>query len=141
MSAAAALPTILLVDDDAATRYSLRRLLTRLPVRGQLLEAEDGQQALALVQAHCQTGAPPQSLLVLLDLNMPVMDGLEFLEHQVRLSSVCRQVTAVIVVSASPDATECARARALAVDLRRKPLDGAQLTELLRQHLPAALPG
>jgi CheY-like chemotaxis protein len=93
-----ALPTILLVDDDEITRYLVRRCLAKLPLRGQVLEleADNGKQALALVQAHCQDCQDPSSLLVLLDLNMPVMDGLEFLEHHVRLPDVCRQVTAVV---------------------------------------------
>lgn len=134
------LPTILLVDDDESTRRILQRWLTHLGVRGQVLEAADGEQALALVQAHCQTDAPPQSLLVLLDLNMPVMDGLEFLEHQVQLPQVCRQVTAVIVVSATPSVSEQTRARELAVDMKPKPMDIQGLAALLRQYLPAALP-
>ena len=135
-------PTILLVDDDEPTRRILQRWLAHLGVRGHVLEAEDGQQALAFVEALCQTSASPPSLLVLLDLNMPVMDGLEFLEHQVQLPSVCRQGTTVVVLSGgTSNATEQARARALAVDVKFKPLDIDGLAALVRQYLPAALPG
>ncbi|KUG06900.1 response regulator [Solirubrum puertoriconensis] len=133
------LPTILLVDDDAPTRYLMQRALRRLQVRAQVLEAEDGAQALAAVQAHCRASDQPSSLLVLLDLNMPVMDGLEFLEHQVHLPQICRQVTAVIVVTGTPDPKEQARARALAVDLVPKPLGPDGVAELLRRYLPVAL--
>jgi CheY-like chemotaxis protein len=73
--------TILLVDDDEPARLTLRRWLMHLQVRGLVLEAADGQQALARVEDHCRATTPPLPLLVLLDLKMPVMDGLEFLEY------------------------------------------------------------
>jgi CheY-like chemotaxis protein len=132
--------TILLVDDDEPTRLILRRWLVRLGVSGHVLEAEDGEQALELVKAYCQNNAKPRSLLVLLDLNMPVMDGLEFLEHQIRLPTHHQQVMAVIVVSATPNQAELARAQTMAVGVRAKPLDITQLGTLVREYLPTALP-
>jgi CheY-like chemotaxis protein len=77
---------------------------------------------------------------VLLDLNMPVMDGLEFLEHQLELPTHCQQVMAVIVVSATPDRAELQRAQTMAVDVRGKPLDITQLGGLVREYLPTAFP-
>lgn len=132
-------PTILLVDDDEPTRRILRRWLAHLDLHAQVVEAEDGAQALAAVKAHCALRHEPRSLLVLLDLNMPVMDGLEFLEQQVQLPAACRQLMAVIVISATPDRAEQEKARDLAVDLRPKPLDIEQVRELVRSYLPDAL--
>lgn len=135
-------PTILLVDDDEPTRRILQRWLAHLGVRAHVREAQDGQQALALVEAHCQSSDSPPSLLVLLDVSMPVMDGLEFLEHQRQLPLVCRQLTTIVVLSgAVRNAAEHARVRALAADVKFKPLDLGGLTALVRQYLPAALPG
>ena len=131
--------TILLVDDDEPTRHILRRWLTHLQVRGQILEAADGQQALELVEAHCRATSPSLPLLVLLDLSMPVMDGLEFLEHRVQLPPACQQAITVIVLSASHEVAARERARALAVEVKTKPLDIAELVMLLQQYLPTAL--
>jgi CheY-like chemotaxis protein len=132
--------TILVVDDDEATRLTLRRWLSHLQVRGQVLEAVDGQQALALIDEHCQATTPPLPLLVLLDLRMPVMDGLEFLEHQRQLPLAYQQAMTVIVVSAAHETTERERARALAVEVKTKPLDIKELLALLQRYLPDALP-
>lgn len=134
-----AAPTILLVDDDATARYLIRRCLTKLSVQGQVLEAENGRQALSFVEAHCQATNEPHSLLILLDLNMPVMDGLEFLEHHLRLPNICQQVASVIVVSATPSETERGRARQLALEVKLKPLTMQQVAELVQNYLPAAL--
>jgi two-component system chemotaxis response regulator CheY len=61
----------LIVDDSAVIRKVARRILEGLAFR--VSEAEDGEQAL---QA-CRSGMPDA---VLLDWNMPVMDGYEFLK-------------------------------------------------------------
>ena len=62
----------LVVDDSRTVRRAARRMLE---ARGfAVREAEDGQQALEA----CRTALPR---LVLLDWNMPVMDGITFLRH------------------------------------------------------------
>lgn len=60
----------LIVDDSRLTRKLVRRILTRLEF--EVSEAEDGNVALA----HCENQIPD---LILLDWNMPEMDGMEFL--------------------------------------------------------------
>ena len=66
----------LIVDDSAVIRKVARRILEQLSFR--ISEAEDGEQALAL----CRADMPDA---VLLDWNMPVMDGYEFLRELRRL--------------------------------------------------------
>ena len=62
----------LIVDDSAVIRKVARRILENLSFR--ISEAEDGEQALAV----CKREMPDA---VLLDWNMPVMDGYEFLKQ------------------------------------------------------------
>jgi two-component system chemotaxis response regulator CheY len=62
----------LIVDDSAVIRKVARRILESLQL--QVSEAEDGKLALAACQSQMPDG-------VLLDWNMPVMDGYEFLKH------------------------------------------------------------
>lgn len=66
---------VLVVDDEAPARRRLVRMLGRLDGVEVVGEAADGEQALALVR----TLGPD---LLLLDIDMPEMDGLELAEHE-----------------------------------------------------------
>ena len=68
--------TCLVVDDSSVIRKVARRILEGLDF--QVIEAEDGVDALVV----CKKAMPEA---VLLDWNMPVMDGYEFLGHLRRL--------------------------------------------------------
>jgi two-component system, chemotaxis family, chemotaxis protein CheY len=68
--------TCLVVDDSSVVRKIARRILEEMDF--QITEAEDGEQALEA----CRSAMPTA---VLLDWNMPVVDGYEFLGHLRRL--------------------------------------------------------
>lgn len=63
--------TVLLVDDSRAVRMATRRMLAETDFT--FLEAENGADALHQLRAH------PETDVVLLDWNMPIMDGITFL--------------------------------------------------------------
>jgi CheY-like chemotaxis protein len=67
-------PTILLVDDDIDDHEFFGIAISRINDRIKLLKAENGQQALTLLQ-----GAEELPDFVFLDLNMPAVDGKQFL--------------------------------------------------------------
>src|SRR3954451_21442071 len=66
--------TILVVEDSAEARALMRSLLVRQGY--DVAMANDGLEALGYLEAHVRPA------LILLDLRMPVMDGLQFLERQ-----------------------------------------------------------
>jgi two-component system chemotaxis response regulator CheY len=89
------LPAVLIVDDSATTRAMIKRVIgmTQLPV-GEIFEAANGKASLDLLECH-------NIKLVLADLNMPVMDGLEMISRM-RKSEKLRSIP-VLVISAQPD--------------------------------------
>ncbi len=84
--------TILLTDDDDDDRYFLRQAIERIIDDSAILEAKNGEEALALLAKHFIQ-------LVILDMNMPGLNGLEtlaFIRSQNQLFS-----TPVIMLSTS----------------------------------------
>ncbi|RKS53893.1 response regulator receiver domain-containing protein [Gillisia mitskevichiae] len=67
---------ILLVEDDSIEIMKLRRTLTTLKLPHKIIEAENGQEA---IEALKNNDFSPN--LILLDLNMPRMNGIEFLKY------------------------------------------------------------
>lgn len=76
--------SIMIIDDDEVDRYTLKRLLKSGGVNVPLEEAIDGEEALQFFKdaetnrAKLGEGFPP--VVVFLDINMPRMNGFEFLD-------------------------------------------------------------
>lgn len=108
---------VLLIDDDDAVRTTFRRVLERAGV--QVLEAARGSDGLTLCREH-------DAGLVLLDLRMPEMDGLEVLT---RLEAE-QPNTPVIMISGQGTMTDAIEAmRRGAWDFVAKPLESNELLE------------
>jgi CheY-like chemotaxis protein len=129
------LTSVLLVDDDSTANFLHQLLLTRtLGVTEQVLVAENGQQALA----QLGPGASPTPQLILLDLNMPVMNGWEFLTAYQQLPPVTPRPILVLLSSSDQDLLQ-ARTQELPVDaILSKPLTREKVLALLQRHFSAA---
>lgn len=86
---------ILLVDDDEVDVMTVRRALTKARLTNPIHAASDGEEALALLRG----GAVGPRRIVLLDLNMPRMTGIEFL--QALRADPALHATAVVVLTTS----------------------------------------
>ena len=73
----ARLPLLLLVEDDDLDALIVKRSLCELHIPCEIVHAKDGEEALEYLIA-CSCDLPRA---ILLDLNMPRMDGFEFLGH------------------------------------------------------------
>jgi CheY-like chemotaxis protein len=116
---------VLVVDDHT----DLRKLTASvLACNGyDVIEALDGRDAIASLCKH----APD---LVILDLNMPVMNGWQFLAEQQRLPDGHLATIPVLLVTGADDARDHA-VTLKAVGLVKKPFDPEQLLEAVQQAL------
>ncbi len=92
---------ILVVDDDDVDVMNVERAFKKNNIRNPLYIARDGVQALAMLRDEGPARIPSERRLVLLDLNMPRMSGLEFL-HELRSDPSLRHLT-VVVLTTSDD--------------------------------------
>lgn len=88
--------TVLVVDDSDADQFLAKRVLLKFDPTVEVLRAHDGREALALLDTLAK---PPD--VVLLDINMPGMNGFEFLEAYARRDSPASTVM-MLTSSASP---------------------------------------
>jgi CheY-like chemotaxis protein/nitrogen-specific signal transduction histidine kinase len=120
---------VLLVDDEEVTQYLVRHLLPRSAY--QLSIAGDGRAGLQYVNER-------QPDLILLDLNMPGMDGYEFLAR-LRAMPDGSGIPVVVLSAAAPPPGDPRLASAAAI-LSKSALSPAMLTEAVRNALRPAEP-
>ena len=77
----AAAVTLLLVDDDDVAAESVERSLRKANLAFRVVWAEDGAVALDILRGRDPARQVPRPRVVLLDLNMPRVDGFEFLRE------------------------------------------------------------
>ena len=132
----ALLTSVLLVDDDSTTNFLNKALLTRMGVTQQVLTAENGEQALRTLGQTClgpDSAACPQ--LLLLDMNMPVLNGLGFLEAYAQLPLAQQRATVIVMLTTSLHPLDQARAEQLPIaGFLNKPLTKEKVTAILAQH-------
>lgn len=100
--------SILLIDDDDVAIESAQRNLKKNGVHFPIHTACNGQEGLMALRGKSPYGAMPRELVVLLDLNMPVKNGFEFLD-EVRNDPKLRS-TVVFVLTTSDADTDRTRA-------------------------------
>jgi CheY-like chemotaxis protein len=71
--------SVLLVDDDDVDVMAVKRAFRKAKIANPLLVARDGLEALSMLRGEEGQQPVPRPYIIILDLNMPRMDGFEFL--------------------------------------------------------------
>jgi CheY-like chemotaxis protein len=119
---------VLLAEDTRDTRVLLRHLLSRAGLDVEV--AENGREALQSALAADAAGEPYH--VVLMDMQMPVMDGYEA-TRGLRASGYARPILALTAHAMAGEREKCLAAGC--DDYATKPIDRARLLELVRAHL------
>jgi len=122
---------VLLVDDDQIFNFLSTKILERMGVADNIHVALNGEEALTLLNNYYQ-GSVSVPDVILLDLNMPIMDGFGFLQAFKRLSLPKMDRIKIVIVSSSQDPRDVARANELGVAYYlSKPLTEEKLRSVL----------
>lgn len=125
--------TLCVIDDDEIYTYTIKRIIKAADITEKTQFFENGQDALDFFITHQhQTELLPD--LILLDLNMPVLDGWQFLAEFIRLKPSLKKKITVYIVSSSVDEDDYLRAKAIeqVSDFVVKPISVQQLQELVK---------
>jgi CheY-like chemotaxis protein len=93
--------TLLAVDDDKVDLMALKRSFRELKIANPIVEAHDGIEALACLRGENGFEKVPSPCLVLLDLNMPRMGGIEFLD-ELRRDPLLRRTLVFVIRRGGP---------------------------------------
>ncbi|KAA1159415.1 response regulator [Pseudoalteromonas fuliginea] len=103
-------PPILIIDDNEVDRYILKRLIKEANLELTIFEKKDGQEALEFLENYEANrkehpdGFPP--ILIFLDINMPRVNGIQFLDEFAKLRKVIEISSCVVMMFSSSEREE-----------------------------------
>lgn len=126
---------ILIIDDDQVTNFLFSRMVQSVGISEKAEAVTSGQQGLVLLEEKIATGEPlPQ--VIFLDINMPLMNGWEFLEKYNEMPSSIRSQINLYMLSSSiyPEDINKAKSHEDVVDYITKPLTREVLLKIHQEH-------
>ena len=93
---------ILLVEDDEVDVMNVKRAFKKNNITSPLYVAPNGLEALLILRGEGGIQIPKERRLILLDLNMPKMNGIEFL-RELRADSEIKHIPVVVLTTSNED--------------------------------------
>lgn len=130
---------VLLIDDDEPTSFLNEFIIKKLGITERVFSVMNGQKAIEfLTELKSNGDCLPD--LIFLDINMPRMNGWEFLTEYEKLGCVNEECSVVILTtSTNPEDKERAGQIKSVSGFIGKPLTNESLRNLLKEHFPQLL--
>ena len=131
--------SILLVDDDEINNFISIKLIKKALVNTEIMACLNGKFAIDQLLELQQQGPEKLPDYILLDINMPIMNGWEFLDEFNRLNIDPQGKCKIYIISSSVFSNDINKARSypLVKDFISKPLNVEKITELFKIENPA----
>ncbi|GGA67923.1 response regulator [Flavobacterium palustre] len=133
---------VLLVDDDKGTNFINEMIIKKSGIAERIQTVLNGKEALDFITNKGKYEAAgdvfPQPMLTLLDINMPVMDGWEFLEayHALEEHQKGKIIIVMLTTSLNPDDKTRAEGISEVSDFKNKPLSREAFADIIKTHFP-----
>lgn len=124
--------TVCIVDDDKVYRFTTQKYIEILGLADKVISFDDGEEALIFFK-RCITDPCKFPEVILLDVNMPIMDGWDFLDEFRKVYDQIDKKVRLYMVSSSVDDRDKNRSMEYKVDdYIVKPITEEQLVELIK---------
>ncbi len=123
---------ICIVDDDEVYKFTVTKTIEHHKLARKILMFSDGEEALDfMIDNVANSHHLPD--IIFLDINMPIMDGFQFMEEYVKLKPRVGKNITVYMVSSSMDPFDVDRAKKISEisDYILKPIKPGQLSEIV----------
>lgn len=121
----------IVIDDDPIFSFGIQRMMKMLEFSKSIMSFENGEDAIKFLTPLMKdpTALPD---VILLDVNMPIMNGWEFLDEFIKIEKQSRKKVIIYVVSSSVDARDVEKAKQYGVvsDYVVKPITIDSLKDL-----------
>lgn len=131
------LKNVLLIDDSESDNFYHARKIRKMGITDNIHICYSGQEALDFLRSELE-GVHPQPTLIFLDINMPGMNGWEFLQEYENLEVAQQGEVVLTMLSNSIDERDKGRAGSFRTvrGFYSKPLSDDYLNSILQMHFP-----
>lgn len=123
---------ICVIDDDDIYQFTILKVLESIKLNKKVIFFSDGEEAIDFMTANLlnDTELPD---VIFLDINMPIMDGFQFMEEYVKIKPELNKKITIYMVSSSVDAVDIERAKSISdiSDYIIKPIEPKQLKKIM----------
>jgi CheY-like chemotaxis protein len=134
---------VLVIDDDEPTNFFTRMILEESGCTNHIKVMQSGQEALDYLakseQAGCDASRYPSPDLIFLDINMPAMDGWEFLVEYRNLNVADKIIVVMLTTSLFPEDKLKAEEMPEISGFENKPLTAEKLHKVLEKYFANAV--
>ena len=125
---------VCIVDDDDIYQFTMVKTMKSLNLTDKIMVFSDGEEALdfMLDNLHNDKELPD---VIFLDIDMPIMDGFQFMEEYVKIKPKLGKKITIYMVSSSVDPVDIDRAKKITeiTDYIVKPITHDQLTTIVQE--------
>ena len=118
---------ILLLEDDYVDRLTVKRAVKDIKITNPLVMVENGEEGIE----YLKDASNPEPCIILLDLNMPKMGGLEFLEV-IKNEEALRHIPVIVLTTSHEDEDRLRSFNYSVAGYMVKPVDYKKFVEIMR---------
>ena len=125
---------ICIVDDDDIYQFTMVKILESLKLQKKIIAFSDGEEALDFILDNLEKDHELPDV-IFLDINMPIMDGFQFMDEYVKIKLNLTKKITIYMVSSSVDPVDIEKAKGISdiSDYIIKPIKPGQLKSIMTE--------